>query len=178
MMTIVDVIKEKKTVIADRWLEEIYATYQDEAARFLRSKKDQFANPMGHAIRTGTHGICEQVFGDMDVEILCAHLQEIVKMRAIQDMAPSQALSFVFLLRKAMADVLDTKDKNENEVAAIMEYDHRVDQVALFAFDIFTKCRQQIYDMRINELKRSMASVVKLVNESGSRREMPGFDAG
>lgn len=177
MMTIVELLQEKKAAIAERWLDEIYATYDKEAARFLKNKKDHFANPMGHALRTGTAGICNQVFGDMDTEILCKNLQEIVKTRAIQDMPPSQALSFVFLLRRAFIEELEIGDE-ESMKDELAEYSHRIDQVALFAFDIFTRCRQQIYDMRINELKRSMASVVKLVNESGSRRVMPGFDAG
>ena len=35
-----------------------------------------------------------------------------------------------------------------------------VDQIALFAFDIYTRCREKVAELRINEIKRGVSAVM------------------
>jgi hypothetical protein len=49
-----------------------------------------------------------------------------------------------------------------------VEFEAKIDRVALAAFDIFSQCREQVLELRINEVKRSVAWAVDRLN----RREV------
>ncbi|MEW6356180.1 MAG: RsbRD N-terminal domain-containing protein [Planctomycetota bacterium] len=170
MMMLKSLLNEKKSSIVDRWLGHIRATYAPETAAFLNGNKDRFANPVGHALRTGTAAIFDDLLNGMDPEAVCRHLEGIIKIRAVQDFTPSQAVSFVFLLKKAVRAELGEEAESSRLAAELTEFDAQVDQVALFAFDIFARCREQVYALRVNEANRSVAAVMKRFNCAGDPR--------
>ncbi|MHC5037752.1 MAG: RsbRD N-terminal domain-containing protein [Planctomycetota bacterium] len=152
---------EKKAAILQRWLEETLASYAPETSAFLHRGKDRFANPVGHALRTGTAGVLDALVEDMDPDRICRHLDEIIRVRAVQDMTPAEAVAFVFSLKKAARDVVGDSTRRPELTAGLLEFDTRVDQVALFAFDIYSRCRDQLGELRINEMKRSVAALLE-----------------
>lgn len=152
----------KKDAVAKRWLQDIYGTYAPETAKFLKRVKDPFSNPVGHTLITSTAAICDQICGDeMDADTVCTHLVEIIKVRAVQDMSPAQALSFVFLFKAAARVEIG----NDVPAATLEILDHRVDQTALFAFDIYTKCREQMYQLRNQEMQRHVSVIIDKFNK-------------
>ena len=156
------ILQDNGTAIAQRWLLEIFDSYPPETAKFLKKQKDPHANPVGHTLRICTAGICESLFAEtLDAEAVCTHLMEIIKVRAVQDMAPARALSFIFLLRNAVR--AETGGAATPEILALA--DERVDQAALFAFDIYVKCREQMYQLRVNEVKRNVSVIIEKFNK-------------
>jgi len=116
---------------------------------------------VGHALRVGTAAIFDSVLDGMDPEKICRDLTDIIKIRAVQDFSPSEAVSFVFLLKKAVRGELGEEAGAPGLSAELAEFDAEVDQIALFAFDIFVRCREQVYALRVNEANRSVAGVMK-----------------
>ena len=47
--------------VFDRWFQGVFAEYAPETARFLRNEKDQFANPVGHALYEGLEGLYREL---------------------------------------------------------------------------------------------------------------------
>jgi hypothetical protein len=167
----------KREAIAQRWLYSVYDSYAPETAKFLKKKKDPFDNPVGARMVASTAGICEQICADeLDAEAVCGHLIEIIKVRAVQDMSPSKAMSFVFSLKDAARQELG----QEADAALLTEIDRRVDQIALFAFDIYVKCREQMYQLRVNEVKRKVKTIINKFNKENcgvDPEDEPGEDA-
>ena len=157
--------KDMAQQVGRQWLEDVIASYPKEAARFLKREKDQFANPVGHALRELTAAVAEEICsdGDMDAQRICENLEKFIRVRSIQDFSPSQAVSFVYQLRKVGADCYG-EDLPEN-------FNKRVDQVSLFAFDIFVKCREQFCQLRVDELKRSISALMRRMNRAGYIKE-------
>lgn len=87
--------------------------------------------------------LTEQVLGDMNAEKVKAALDAIIRVRAVQDFAPSEAVAFVFALREI--------------VESTAEVQARIDQVALAAFDTYMKCREQIAEIRVREAAQVVA---------------------
>jgi len=166
-----DLVQQKQDAISKRWLDLIYATYSGDGAKFFRREKDQFSNPVGHTMREGTRGIVEGVIGEMDAEKVCSCLKEIIKVRAIQEFSPSQAVSFVFQLREAVRKELGSDEGNPALSAEIDHIDRNIDQAALFAFDVFVKCREQFYELRVNEIKRNVAMIIRRVNREETEED-------
>jgi len=168
MKSLSDLLLEHKDDIVDSWLEQTLASYHTDTALFLKRKNNRFANPVGNALRTGIQKIFEALLKDSDSEEVCSQLNEIIKIRAVQDFTPSRAIAFVFDLKKIIRSVLK-KELRAFEVRSDLDaFETRIDQVALFAFDIFVRCREQLYELRVDEVKRSVSTVFKRLERCGS----------
>ena len=74
----------------------------------------------------------------------------------MQDRRPSEALAFVFLLKRAVRDVVgDAVDARELE-----RFDARVDDLALAAFDVYAGCRDQLQEIRVREARRRVSTLL------------------
>lgn len=163
LMTLRDLLLKNRTAIVRRWQDYALAVYETDASRFFDNEGDRFANPVGYALKTGTEAIFDSLAEGLDAEELCGHLEKIIKTRAIQDFSPSEALAFIFSLKSAIRRELQTSLDEPPIAGAIVEFDARIDQVALFAFDIYCSCRDRVSELRINEVKRNVAAVMKRI---------------
>jgi len=176
-MALAERLREKSSAIAQRWLRDTLATYpQDSAAAFGR-QTDPFANPVGHALRTGTHAAVAALLAGKSPDEIAALLDDIVKIRAVQQFSPSRAISFVFLLKEAVrAELRADEGQAAASFAELAELERQIDRIALAAFDIYLRYREQVYELRVNEVKRSVAKLVERMNRHGALAE-PGEDA-
>jgi len=165
-MTLKEILEEKKAAIVDRWLEDTLATYPGDTPAFFKRQKDPFANPVGHALRVGTRAVFEGLLNGIEADKICHHLDEIIKIRAIQDFSPSQTISFVFLLKKIARKEAGKVAMEPQLAAEWVTFDADVDQIALFAFDIYARCREQLHELRINEVKRSVSALINRSSKS------------
>lgn len=171
-------LQKKKEAIIQRWLNETLATYADEAAAAFGREKDPFANPVGHSLRGGTRGIFEALLEGTDVDETHQYLHEILRIRAVQQFSPSQSLGFVFALKKAIRAEVGGAATDPRFAAEIAEIEERIDQIALAAFDIFVQCREQVFELRVNEAKRRVSWIVDKMNERELDSEFAQIDSG
>ena len=79
-------------------------------------------------------------------------LEDIIKIRAVQEFAPSQAVSFVYQFKNIVRQEL-AKEKNVDEIlASLAPLEARIDKVALMAFDFYMNCRERLHQIRVNEV--------------------------
>jgi len=159
---------KRQSALTQRWLDRTVATYPADAGKFLKGQQNQFANPVGHTLRTGLTTIgalLVERFGtdDPGAEQLCAALEPIIKIRSIQDFTPSQAVSFVFLFKAVVREELakELKKPSVELLSELSSFDDSIDQLALFAFDVFTKCRDRFFEIRVNEAKRRVSGLLR-----------------
>ena len=91
-------------------------------------------------------------------------LDEIVRVRAVQDFTPSQATSFVFLLKKAIREVLWPKIAEHNLFVDLLALESSIDVLALFSLDIYCQCREKIAALRIDQIKKQYDRLLKRAN--------------
>ncbi|MBU0740763.1 RsbRD N-terminal domain-containing protein [bacterium] len=152
-----DLLQKKKKAIGERWLASLLATYGEDTAAFLRQQKNRFANPVGRTFADASRAILDEVLDGMDAANLCAHLEEIIKIRAIQEFSPAAAVSFVFLLKDAVREEIGDAAREPDILVELHEIETRIDQLALFAFDIYVKRREQVYSLRLREIRNGFA---------------------
>ncbi|NNM05671.1 MAG: RsbRD N-terminal domain-containing protein [Gemmatimonadetes bacterium] len=176
-MTFGDLLEERKDTVVERWVEAVLAAYPSDSAALFRAQQDPFANPLGHNVREGTRGILRAMLDEMDPERLRTHLDQIIRIRAVQDLTPSQALSFVFSLRSIVREVIPEAiagGKHHDDLAA---FDERIDRVALHAFELYSAMREELADLRVKEVKRQVAFVLDRMNRSGGGTEEVSEDS-
>lgn len=132
--------------IVDEWFARTVLQYPQMTADFLRGEADAFRNPAGYRLRDALGVLFAQVEGEMDRSHVEAALDDILRLRSVQDMAPSQAVGFVLLLR----DILD--DKQEDRPARMHR---RIERLLLMAFDHYVLCREDLARVREAEAQRA-----------------------
>ena len=147
-----EALADHSSDIVKEWFGQLIQTYPESTTRFLSQEKDPFHNPVGHTMKKGLSDLFDGLVQSKDVASLTPLLDGIVRIRAVQDFTAGQALAFPFLLKKVIrtefaADI----PRYSNELAAL---EARIDELALLAFDLFMKCREQIYESKVNEIKR------------------------
>ncbi len=157
-------LSQKKAAILERWLHLILETYPAESSRFLKQEKDRFLNPVGYTISQEIEAIYEELLQGMDSEKLSHFLDKIVRIRAIQDFSPSQAIAFIPLLKKGIREELKGEVRKNQIFEELLRFESRIDRLALLAFDIYMKCREKIYEIRVNEVKNRTFSLLKRAN--------------
>jgi hypothetical protein len=168
-----ELLRERTDAIIERWVEVVLSSYPSEAAVLFQKEKDPFANPIGGTVRRGTRGIFQAILNGMDPAELRSHLDEIVRVRAVQDLTPSQALSFVFSLRSIVREVIPELDADPRFHREVAELDAKIDRVALTAFDVYAECREEVNQLRINDVKRQVAWVFEKMNKSNAGDPAP-----
>ncbi len=164
MISLGDLLQKNKDSIIEKWLEDVFATYPDDSSALLKDQKDPFANPVGTSLRKGTRGIFEALLDGPNVEAIRRHLHEIIKIRAVQQFSASKAVGFVFLLKEALRGKLGSAAGDPRLSSDLTRIEEQIDRIALDAFDIFVHYREQVYELRVNELKRRSSWVVDRIN--------------
>src|SRR4030042_4034461 len=160
-MKLANLRAEKKSPIVDHWLQLFYDSYPPETAIFLKKEKDKFDNPVGYGISRGLNGLFEALVQEMEAEQLLAALDEIIRIRALQDCSPSQALAFVFLLKNVIREELAEELEQQNLLAELLDLEARIDGLALLGFDVYTKRREKLYEIRVNEVKNRVSGLLR-----------------
>ena len=169
-MDLSDLLAEKKSPVLEKWCHLILEVYPKEGQRFFSKQKDQFANPVGRTVFEGAESIYDELLGEADSDKISLFLDNIIRVRAIQEFSPSQAIGFIFGLKKIIKDKLESEIRQEGISEEWVAFDSRIDSLALLCFDIYTKCRQEIFDIRVNEVRNQSHRLLKM---AGLAYELP-----
>ena len=157
-------LEEKRSVILEKWFEAIMATYPTDSTGFLKKQKDRFLNPVGHTFTEGINSIIEAlIVGEGFAESL-PFIDDIIRVRAIQDFSPAQALSFVFSLKRVVREELEKEIRQNQLYDELLKFESEIDELALYAFNIYVKCREQLSDLKTDELKRMTFTLLQKAN--------------
>jgi hypothetical protein len=160
-MQIATLLSQKKAAILGRWLAMIFESYPPETAIFLRKEKNRFDNPAGYRISEGLEGLYGALLEEMERDQILTCLDEIIRIRALQNFTPSQALAFIFLLKIVIREELAEEIRKENLAAELLDLESRIDGLALLGFDVYTKRREKIYEIKADEAKRRISGLMR-----------------
>ena len=169
-MDFAKVLVSKRAAILSKWFDRIVDTYPEETARFLRKERDPFANPVGRSIRDGMAGIIDRLFKGGEPSEITPFLDEIIRIRAIQDFSPSQALSFIFDLKEIIREELLGENRGVEFLKQLMLLESRIDDLASASFDVYAGCREQLYKIRIKETTQRVNKLLERVNKIWEKR--------
>jgi len=148
-----DFLSEKRTAILKRWQDLILETYPPDAARFFKQEKDSFANPVGSSITRALAGLFEELLGGGPGERIAPLLDDIIRIRAVQDFSPSRAIAFIFQLKGVIRAEVTGEGREPRFLEELLEFESAIDRLALQAFDVYLQCREQIFDIRVKEAR-------------------------
>jgi hypothetical protein len=141
--------------IAREWLERIAHTYPPDAARLIGHEQDAFRNPIGKTFREAAAILVAELLNGMNASRILAALESIIRIRAVQNFTPGRALAFILELKEVV--------KGKTTDLPIEVLCARIDHMVLVAFDLYMKCREQTYEVRVNEAKRQVSALERAI---------------
>jgi hypothetical protein len=163
-MTFFELLSAKRETILERWFDKFLQSYPEESSNLLRKNKNLFSNPMQTFNRDMGLLFDELILHELDPEKLTLLLDNMVRIRAVQDFSSSQAVSFIFSLKEVIQDELFDDIHENGMIRELFEFESRIDKLALLGFDVFMKCRERIYELKSNELKARAHTLLKRAN--------------
>lgn len=92
-------------------------------------------------------------------------------MRSVQDFTPSQAVGFIFLLKKGIGEALKAEIHQESFLKDWIRFQEKIDEMALLAFDIYMSCREKICDLKVNQARAEKEIAYKMMERINFSRE-------
>ena len=170
MKLLEDCLLKKRTAILNSWYKLIAETYPDDGSMLLKSK-DRFTNPVSYITSTEIVTIFDELLhGNIESEKVSDSINNVTRVRAVQDFPPSQAVSFILLLKKAIRIVLLKEIQEKSLQEELLQIDSLIDRMSLMAFDVYTTCRDKICELRINELRADRDNAFRILERSGQNR--------
>lgn len=172
-MTLDRLLLQKKAAILERWRHLIMDTYPADSSHFLEQEKDRFANPIGSIISERIKVLYDELIGEMNPDTLYACLDSIIRVRAVQDFSPSNAIAFIMYLKKVVREELGSEIKEYRLFEELLKFESRIDDMELLALDIYMKCREQIHEIRAKELRDERNGALRLLARTHYKDEEP-----
>ncbi len=163
-MGLEDFLKAQKGSILPRWLDSLFEVYPPGSHGFLRKKKDRFANPVGYSLTVELEKLYDAIASQATAEEIEQTLDNIMKIRAVQDLKASEAVRFILDLKKIVNENLGRKTGEQGSAPEVKEFEQKMDRLCLEGFDIYSRCRQKIFDLRVNEVKRQVSRLMERAN--------------
>lgn len=172
-MSLKDLVAEKQKEIAAKWVEAVNGTYPFGTIGFLRTKKDPFVNPVGQRNSAAAETFVSSLLDDEpDAEALGAVIDEFIKVRAVQNFSPEDAVGIILALKPIISEILGDNLTTYIKEHGLGEYqllEGHIDALTLLAFGSYTRSREKLADLRIDEFKRRHSQIIRqaerLMNE-------------
>ena len=152
-----DLLNKRKKFVLQKWFDAVLQTYPADGRKFLGDHKNRFTNPVGASIYEGIDGIYQRLLDgtDPESEDFVRFLDRIIRIRAVQEFSPSQALGFLFPLKTVIREMVEQETPETGLGDELMAMERRIDQLVLLSFDKYVECREKLFEIRIREIKSS-----------------------
>jgi hypothetical protein len=162
-------LQSERSSIVKRWVELTLETYTQDQAGFLAEKAHEFLSPVERTITTEIATIYDGLLVAADptnpkpsLTTLRSSLESILRIHAVQNFTPTQAVRFVFLSKQAImeqqASVIFSDPANSAEWCRLAQW---IDALALQAFDVYMEQREKILTLRVKEITDQTARLLE-----------------
>jgi hypothetical protein len=161
MEALLALLRQHRREILDAWVDAALAVFPEDARQFLKSVGDPFDNPMGKRITNEIEPLFDALLEDAPKGLITNHLDRIVQITCVQDVEPTRSVSFALGLRNVIRHVLAARCAGRWSPEQFLDFEARIDGMALCAFECHAKHRQRIADIRVREAQVRVSSLLR-----------------
>ncbi|MDR2488442.1 MAG: RsbRD N-terminal domain-containing protein [Desulfovibrio sp.] len=169
-MLLSTLLSPKKDAMATQWIAIVHGTYPFDTTGFLRTRRDRFANPVGHRTEEAAKLLVDALFADrLDEDSLRSAVDELIRVRAVQDFSPEIAVGVIFALKDIVRRMVGDSGRTAEVMPALLMLESRIDAVALMAFGAYARFRETLHMMKVDEFKRLNSQLLRLAEHSAAK---------
>ena len=161
--------QKQRLEVQEKWKSMVHGTYPFDTVGFLHTNTNQFSNPVGHRTNEAAEALVAMLLVDSpDVDALGKAVEEIVQVRAVQVFSPEAAVGIFFGMKDLLREMVENSEQPDEYRLGLQELESRLDAVSLMAFGVYARCREKLHVLRVDEVKRSMSQLQRLMNRRSS----------
>ena len=127
---------------------------------FSRREADPFHNPVGAIVTGAIRDLYDGLATGTKVAALAGPVERLVQLRAVQEVAPSAAVSFAFLLARALREQLPPAVRAD-AAEALLELELIERELLLLAFDRYAACRESLHEGRLRAETARVGAILR-----------------
>ena len=158
-----EVLRAHENELLAGWFEQMMHAYPVEARKYFKKINSDFTNPVGANLYHSLEKLLHTLLSDApDADTVNEHVHMILRIKAVQEVLPSQAVSFVPALKQVVEQVCG-KALAEAGVPfqEWLDFYSDLDTVSLYAFDSYSESRELIYRMRLDQIRQTNDILVR-----------------
>ena len=141
-------------------LVELYWEGDPGDAAFARKPADPFHNPVGATVTGALRDLYDGLAAGREAAELEGPIDRLVRLRAVQGFAPSAAVSFPLLVRRAVRETL-AGEELERAAGALAAFEETERELLLAAVDRYVACREQLLAGRLKSEAARVGAVLR-----------------
>lgn len=159
-MSTEDIISARRDAAIQKWTEAVFAMYPFETTGFIRTQRDQFANPVGHATRAAGEQIYDAVTGrDVDMEKVLASVAALIRIRAVPGPQARTGCRRAVPVQAVLRELLLADMLAAGDIQGFLDMGDRLDTLCLMAFNLYLADREQVYAERVAQQRREASQI-------------------
>lgn len=138
-------------------------SYPTEARKYFKKVNSDFTNPVGANLYHSLDKLLHTLLSDApDADQVNENVYMILRIKAVQEVLPSQAVSFVPALKQIVEEVCGKALSDAGVTTKEwLDFYSDLDTVALYAFDSYSESRELIYKMRLDQIRQTNDILVR-----------------
>lgn len=161
-MTTLELFRAQRAAVTEKWVNQVFGSYPLDTHGFLRTKQDPFCNPVGEITTTVANYLYDAIAGENILQDrLHDALERFVRLRAVQDFAPSVGLGVLYVFKSLIREAVLPQCTTKEMLADYLEAESRLDTLGLIAFDMYISAHKAIAEQRITEIRNQHAQLVR-----------------
>jgi len=150
-MDLAEAFRNYEDKIVDRWVNYTLSSYKE--SKFFKKASDKFANPVGGNTREALGALFKLLARNADPKEFTEPLDQIMRIRSIQEFSASEAVGPIHAVKHITREILGKDKERRHLISELYDFEFAVDLAVLAAFDLYMQCREQLYKVRIKEIK-------------------------
>ncbi len=150
-MDLPEAFRNHREKIVNRWVDYTLSTYASSS--FFKREQDKFSNPIGVSVREALDQLFVLMSKGADPEEFKEPVSQIVRLRAVQEFTPAQAVAPLNAVKHITREVLAGDKERAQFINDLYDFEFAVDLAVLAAFDLYMESRERLYKVRIAEIK-------------------------
>ncbi len=150
-MDLAEAFRNYEDRIVAQWVDYTLSSYK--SSTFFKKGPDKFSNPVGGNTREALGKLFKLLVKDTDPKEFVAPLDQIMRIRSIQEFTASEAVAPIHAVKHITREILAKDSERKQFIADLYDFEFAVDLAVLAAFDLYMQCREQLYKVRIKEIK-------------------------
>jgi hypothetical protein len=155
-------LAEKRSSIVKTWYDAVKETLPPGSSDLSDQQEVEATVFVGDNLALGLEGLFNALLQGVMPDDISRFLNNMIRLRASQDATPSQAMALIIQVKKAVRQELGSEILSDPRLGEeLTAWDSVVDDLILFAFDIYVRCREEVLEFKAQEAKNETLKLLK-----------------
>jgi hypothetical protein len=155
-------LQEKKASLVTTWRDAAVMVPAGAGPDFLEKQRLLVVDAMEYDMEQGMGGLFDALLQGVLSDDVSRFLDSMIRIRAASDFTASQSVAFILEVKKAVRKELGDEVLSDLQLQeGLSAWDSAVDDLVLFAFNIFVQCRENVLDARAKEESQKTLRLLK-----------------